>query len=96
MNRRGFLGLFGAATVGAVASEQLLELLTPKRSIFLPPAGGWVTGNRLMTINEITWECLTVVKLHWDSAGVLNGMPIKASDTFTLPLLPSVNTLAAP
>lgn len=40
MNRRGFLGLLAATPVIAIAPE-LLELLAPKRTIFLPPRGGW-------------------------------------------------------
>lgn len=41
MNRRSFLrGALGAA-VGIVASAELIESLTPKRTIFLPPRGGW-------------------------------------------------------
>lgn len=42
LSRRGFLGLFGgAAAVAAVAPASLVELLEPKRTIMLPPAGGW-------------------------------------------------------
>lgn len=43
MNRRGFLrGALGAA-VGAIAGAELAEALAPKRTIFLPPRGGWFT-----------------------------------------------------
>lgn len=43
MNRRGFLRALGtAATVGVVAPAALAELLVPKRTIFLPPRGGWL------------------------------------------------------
>jgi hypothetical protein len=42
MNRRNFLqSLLGGAIVGAVATPALAELLAPKRTIFLPPRGGW-------------------------------------------------------
>lgn len=37
MNRRGFLGLVAAAVPALI----LPELLLPKRTFFLPPAGGW-------------------------------------------------------
>lgn len=37
MNRRGFLGLVAAAVPALI----LPELLVPKRTFFLPPAGGW-------------------------------------------------------
>lgn len=29
------------AVIGAVATPALAELLTPKRTVFLPPRGGW-------------------------------------------------------
>lgn len=42
LDRRKFLkGLLGGAVVGAVAAPALAELLEPKRTIFLPPRGGW-------------------------------------------------------
>lgn len=40
MNRRGFLqGLVGAAAIAATPA--LAEALLPKRTVFLPPKGGW-------------------------------------------------------
>jgi hypothetical protein len=44
MNRRNFLGLLGATPVIATAPA-LLELLAPTRTIFLPPHGGWISGD---------------------------------------------------
>lgn len=45
MDRRSFLrGALGAA-VGIVAAAPLVEALTPKRTIFLPPRGGWTTNS---------------------------------------------------
>lgn len=41
MNRRGFLGLLAATPIAAVLAPDLVELLAPKRTIFLPPRGGW-------------------------------------------------------
>lgn len=41
MNRRGFLGLLASTPVAAVLAPDLVELLAPKRTIFLPPRGGW-------------------------------------------------------
>lgn len=40
MNRRGFLSLLAPAAALIVAPE----LLLPKRTFFLPPAGGWDGG----------------------------------------------------
>lgn len=43
MDRRTFLrGILKTAIIGAVTTPALAELLTPKRTIFLPPAGGWL------------------------------------------------------
>lgn len=48
MNRRGFLrGALGAA-VGIVAGAELVEALAPKRTIFLPPRGGWFPNVRVL------------------------------------------------
>ena len=64
MNRRGFLKYLGigaaAASTGAIA---LLEqgVWTPKRTFFLPPAGGW-GGKQLLTIQSITEEALKVLE----------------------------------
>lgn len=40
MNRRGFL----RGAIGAAAALAIGEAFLPKRSIFLPPAGGWPAG----------------------------------------------------
>lgn len=43
--RRNFLrALATGAAVGVVAPAALVELLAPKRTIFLPPRGGWAAG----------------------------------------------------
>lgn len=47
MNRRGFLSLLAPAAALIVAPE----LLLPKRTFFLPPAGGW--GDHPMTATEV-------------------------------------------
>lgn len=41
MNRRQFLTRALASVPVVLAGEQLAELLLPKRTIFLPPRGGW-------------------------------------------------------
>lgn len=41
MNRRGFLG-FAATAAGLLVVP---ELLLPRKTFFLPPAGGWREGN---------------------------------------------------
>lgn len=57
MNRRGFFGLFTAGTAVAI-NPALAELLVPKRTIFLPPAGGWLGGNRLLTVDALVKDLL--------------------------------------
>lgn len=53
MNRRGFLGLLAAAPAAVVLAPDLVELLAPKRTIFLPPRGGWhVDMSHYLTTNE--------------------------------------------
>lgn len=65
MNRRGFLGLFGAAAVAPlVPMPELAELLAPTRTIFLPPRGGW--NNRLLTVEQITREMLRVFSVQME------------------------------
>jgi hypothetical protein len=61
MNRRGFLSLFGATTVAAAVPSALAELWTPSRTIFLPPTGGWIRGNQLLTVDFIVRESLRVL-----------------------------------
>jgi hypothetical protein len=51
MNRRGFFGLL-AASAAVVASPELAELLLPKRTIFLPPSGGWLSSRGLLRYSE--------------------------------------------
>jgi hypothetical protein len=67
MNRRGFFGLLAGAAAGAAAiavSPDLAELLTPRRTIFLPPVGGWMgRGNQLLTQKMITEEALRVLSM---------------------------------
>lgn len=48
ISRRSFFGLMGAAVV---ATPALAELLTPKRTIFLPPKGGWVPGVQFTSVD---------------------------------------------
>jgi hypothetical protein len=43
LSRRGFFKALGGAAIGFTAGAELLELLAPTRTIFLPPAGGWIT-----------------------------------------------------
>ncbi len=67
MNRRGFLKSIGIAVgAGLILPDVARELLTPERSIFLPPLGGWrvENGNRILTIDQITREALRVLHLN--------------------------------
>lgn len=56
LDRRTFLrGMLKTAVIGAVATPALAELLTPKRTIFLPPRSGWLdnTTGQTATAQEI-------------------------------------------
>lgn len=46
VNRRQFLTHALAAVPVIVAGEELLELLAPRRTIVLPPRGGWLPSLR--------------------------------------------------
>jgi hypothetical protein len=49
LTRRGFLGFLAGAVAAAPAAVALAEeLVTPKRTIFLPPRGGWRWGEEVM------------------------------------------------
>lgn len=50
MNRRSFFSLLGAATAASLIVPEL-ELLTPKRTFFLPPRGGWQFTNADLLIS---------------------------------------------
>ncbi len=63
MNRRGFFGLLAGAAATAIALPEL-ELLIPKRTIFLPPIGGWMRGNLLLTPAMIANEALRVLSMN--------------------------------
>ncbi len=41
MNRRAFLQAIGASVAVTAGGIELLRLTVPKRTFFLPPAGGW-------------------------------------------------------
>jgi hypothetical protein len=64
MNRRGFFGLLGGAAAAAIALPEL-ELLVPTRTIFLPPAAGWIgRGNQLLTIDMIVKEAHRILTMN--------------------------------
>jgi hypothetical protein len=56
VNRRQFLTRALAAVPLVVAPAAVVDLLLPKRTIFLPPRGGWFSG---LTIDG--------VPLYWDN-----------------------------
>jgi hypothetical protein len=59
ISRRNFLRTLGTAAVaGVVATPAIVELLAPKRTIFLPPHGGWV-------INEARIRKLVEFNAKW-------------------------------
>ena len=49
VTRRGFLGLLAGASAAVVAGIELPELFVPQRTIFLPPAGGWLDPHVFIT-----------------------------------------------
>jgi hypothetical protein len=69
MNRRGFFGLLAGAAAATIALPDI-ELLVPKRTIFLPPAGGWVRGNQLLTVKYIAEEALRVLTMNIEFAAL--------------------------
>ena len=61
ISRRGFLGVFGAAAVGAVLDPERLLWVPGQKTIFLPsvvPA----PSNTFLTIDQITREALEVLR----------------------------------
>ena len=65
MNRRGFFGLLASTPVALVAGAELAELLAPRRTIFLPPRGGWLppswgmgTFSNVASATDLTEESL--------------------------------------
>lgn len=53
MNRRQFLTSALASVPVIAAPAALLEALVPKRTIFLPPRGGWIGADSPMTATEV-------------------------------------------
>jgi hypothetical protein len=68
MDRRRFLRALAFAVPAIAASEQLLELLQPKKTIFLPPVGGWGTIDieRIIRAQIIREHAAAVDKAIWD------------------------------
>lgn len=71
MNRRGFFSLFAAAAVAPIVVPEFVELLTPTRTIFLPPVGGW-RGNPLLSVQEISRELLAIFEANLVFTGEIN------------------------
>lgn len=55
MNRRLFLQSFAAVPV-VLATPAIVEALAPKRSIFLPPRGGWPTDGLQAMLGSSDFE----------------------------------------
>jgi hypothetical protein len=71
VSRRGFLtGLIAAPVVAAL--PEIPELWAPTKTIFLPPAGGWVRGNQLLTIDMITREALRILGQNLEFIATVN------------------------
>ena len=85
MNRRGFLrGLLTVGVPAVVAPAALAELLVPKRSIFLPPRGGWDLLMRARALKremeEVVFQQMT--RMRGDLVD-----PIYKVDPYKTPLL---------
>lgn len=73
MNRRGFLRFLGAgAAVATLGGAELADLLLPKPTIFLPPAGGWASGNTLLSLQELSREALRILERNLKFANLSN------------------------
>lgn len=60
-SRRAFLQAFLPAAI--VAPALLEELIwQPSKTIVLPPAGGWVAGNKLLTVSMVSNEALRILE----------------------------------
>lgn len=60
MNRRDFFRAAAGAAAGIIVGEQLQELLLPRTTIFLPPAGGWPPLSNLhaQQLNRLAYEIM--------------------------------------
>lgn len=63
MNRRDFLTRALAAVPVIVAGEALLELLAPRRTIVLPPRGGWPTPPSWIEGYNLTFKWAEIEQL---------------------------------
>lgn len=64
MNRRGFLRALAVGVPAIVAPAALVELLAPKRTIFLPPRGGWYSPEVYDIETAIGAELDALVRHH--------------------------------
>ena len=63
LTRRGFFGLLAGAAAGVAISDELADMLSPRKTIILPPAGVWIPkGNQLLTVSMITAEALRILE----------------------------------
>src|SRR5436309_10161427 len=53
MNRRGFLGMLGAAIAGAAYDPELALWVPGKKKIFIPPATGWLKAPSELHVGDI-------------------------------------------
>lgn len=71
MNRRGFLGAILAAGVAPAIIRG--GILMPVRQIAIPTTTeiAAITGNRLLTIDQITREAMIILKQQWSFQDVI-------------------------
>lgn len=70
-SRRAFLQAFLPSLVIAPALAEEL-IWQPSKTIVLPPVGGWVAGNQLLTVSMVTNEALRILENELMMAEFLN------------------------
>jgi hypothetical protein len=91
MNRRSFLKfLLPTSGAAVVAPELLAEIWTPKRTIFLPPRGGWLSA--LFTGETGRYENIRIAEQPWAVRGADGGYMYsrELADTLRMNIQPIV------
>ncbi len=87
MDRRGFLGSILAlgAAPAIVRAESLMRIIVPVQELYRPTLTLAARGNQLLTIDQITAECLRILNSNLLFVEVLNKQyDISASDNIRI------------